>query len=244
MSKKIDVSTPKYPNTYTLVDDEDYDKIMAMGKWNTNERGYIRKVIKINGKRKYISLHRFIMNAINKQQIDHINHITYDNRKCNLRICNSQQNNMNRIKIRKKTSSNYKGVKYFKRDKKWNAVIRYNYKFIYLGSFYTEIEAAYAYNQAAIKYYKEFAYLNDIDMEKLKKAQLSAEIKGGYKTRKKTSKYKYIHKCNTSNKWITKIKYNKKDMYIGSFRTEIEAAHAYNKKVIELFGNKANLIKI
>lgn len=37
-------------------------------------------------------LHRIIMNVPDNKQIDHINHNTLDNRKCNLRICSNKEN--------------------------------------------------------------------------------------------------------------------------------------------------------
>lgn len=45
----------------------------------------------------------------------------------------------------------------------------------------------------------------------------------------------------SDNKWITKISQNNVGHYVGIFSTEIEAANAYNKKAIELYGNNANL---
>ena len=60
-------------------------------------------------------------------------------------------------------SSKYKGVSFHKRQCQWTANIRYTNKLYHLGSFDYEIDAAKAYNQAAIKYYGEFALLNKFD---------------------------------------------------------------------------------
>jgi hypothetical protein len=43
------------------------------------------------------------------------------------------------------------------------------------------------------------------------------------------------------NKWYAKISFGKKRYNIGSFNNEKEAALAYNKKAIELYGDKAKL---
>lgn len=54
----------------------------------------------------------------------------------------------------------YKGVSWKKDICKWTAKIGVDYKSIYLGCFENEIEAAKAYDEAAMKYHGEFACLN------------------------------------------------------------------------------------
>ncbi|HEV3223889.1 MAG TPA: HNH endonuclease [Puia sp.] len=44
-----------------------------------------------------------------------------------------------------------------------------------------------------------------------------------------------------NNRWICQITHKKKRYYVGEFKTEIEAAQAYNKKAKELFGDFSNL---
>jgi hypothetical protein len=108
-------------------------------------------------------MHRLLSNNNNKSLItDHVNGNTLDNRKSNLRICSFSDNNKNR-KISKNNSTGYKGVVYDKRNKKFIAKIGLNKKQIYLGYYIDPIDAARAYNAAAIKYFGEFANLNIID---------------------------------------------------------------------------------
>lgn len=61
--------------------------------------------------------------------------------------------------------------------------------------------------------------------------------------RKKTvygSKYKGVNK-RSENRYISKIKVNEKSTIIGTFKTEKEAAIAYNEKALLIFGEFANL---
>jgi hypothetical protein len=86
---------------------------------------------------------------------DHINRDSFDNRRSNLRVATYSQNSANSSK-RTGTSSKYKGVIWFKRDSLWMARICSRH----LGYFKLEIDAARAYNKAAIDMFKEFANLN------------------------------------------------------------------------------------
>ncbi len=56
-----------------------------------------------------------------------------------------------------------------------------------------------------------------------------------------TSIYKGVYWAKTRNKWIAQIKIDRKAIRIGGFNSEIEAAKAYDKKALELFGEFAVL---
>ena len=94
--------------------------------------------------------------------LDHIDGNKLNNSINNLRAVTSSQNSMNR-KSRSNSSSNYLGVSWYKKYKKWQASIKYSSKQKNLGYFTCEKEAARAYNKAAAEHFGEFANLNVIE---------------------------------------------------------------------------------
>ena len=89
--------------------------------------------------------------------IDHADGDRRNNRIENLRAATWAQNQRNTGKRRQGTSK-YKGV--FRAAQKWLAQICHESKTRHLGSFDTELEAALAYNAAALELSGEFAFLN------------------------------------------------------------------------------------
>lgn len=140
-----------------IVDNEDFERLSSLNWSFTN--GYAAKKVKGN---KNLFMHTFIMNCPKDKKIDHKNGNGLDNRKTNLRICTQAQNIANQ-KIGTRNISGYKGVSYFKagkRLKRWVAKIVVNYRQKHLGYFDNKKEAALAYNEAAKKYFGEYARLN------------------------------------------------------------------------------------
>jgi hypothetical protein len=156
--KEIIIKSKVYGDKVMLVDDC-YLDLASSRKWclqKTNQTFYAQRQIK--GIKKYI--HRLIMNEP-KGFIDHINGNGLDNRKTNLRIVNAEQNARNSNKPNT-NSTGYKGVCKCKNGK-YTVGLSINNKRIHIGLF-TNIEmAAKAYNEAAKKYYGEYAKLNVIN---------------------------------------------------------------------------------
>jgi hypothetical protein len=115
-------------------------------------------VISIAGKTDF--LHRYLLNPDKGMEVDHINGNGLDNRLLNLRVCTKSQNGANRKSSNK--TSKYKGVSLCSSsvDKKWRAQITKNGKCVLLGRYYTEKEAAKAYDKQAIITHKDFAKTN------------------------------------------------------------------------------------
>lgn len=143
-----------------LVDDEDFVKL-AQYKWVKNPSGHVVRYVKSGSKLTAILMHREILGAPDDKEIDHINGKAYDNRRANLRLCTHAENMKNR-KRHKNNTSGYKGVWLRKATGKWEAAIRNDGKKVHIGTFANKLEAASAYNRAAIRLHGEFARINPL----------------------------------------------------------------------------------
>mgnify|MGYP001558434787 CR=1 FL=1 len=149
-----------------MVDDDDYEGLLKY-KWyasqGRNHQPYAIRWIWVPEKRnnRFVKMHRQLTGATLGEKVDHINHDTLDNRKENLRICTDQQNQGNEV-ISVNNTSGFKGVSWRKDRQKWRAYIAIDQKQISLGHFKNKKSAALAYNDAANKFFKEFALLNYI----------------------------------------------------------------------------------
>lgn len=144
-----------------LVDDDWYEMLTAI-KWASCGRyaqAYVGDV-NVQGN-KYEKMHRLIIDAPKGMEVDHINGNKLDNRVSNLRVCTKSQNQCNRG-APSDGKSKYKGVCWFKITGSWKADISVNKKRTFLGYFDSEIDAAEAYNKAAIELHGEFAKTNSI----------------------------------------------------------------------------------
>lgn len=159
MSKRI----PLTQGQYAIVDDEDYDWLRKW-KWYAHKDGnnfyaVRNKKAKERFPRQMVMMHREIMNPPAGKETDHIKGSGLDNRRCNLRACTHQQNLRNQKKRKNKTSQ-YKGVFWHSREKKWYVSVTKDYKPKIIGRFIDEIKAAEKYDEIAKNLFGKFARLN------------------------------------------------------------------------------------
>lgn len=143
----------------TVVDDEDYAPIVSVGKWCASVRPHTTYAL--HGVRRFgvnttEAMHTFITGW---PFVDHVNGNGLDNRRQNLRPAGKSGNAAN-SRIRSDNTSGYRGVTWHAGGRKWMAQVVAGGSLIYLGLFVDPIEAARAYDSAAIAQHGEFARLN------------------------------------------------------------------------------------
>lgn len=148
-----------------FVDDDDYAMVSQL-KWRAQlDRGNWYAISGMGLNRVHF-MHRFILGMSDKSiQVDHRDRNGLNNQKANLRPCTAQQNQANSKKPVTGVTSKYKGVSWHSKARKWYAHIMISHKRKHLGSFDSEIEAAKAYDAAAVARYGDFANANFKDTE-------------------------------------------------------------------------------
>ena len=141
-----------------IVDDEDYDLLNKRHWYAHRDRRLWYAWTKIpltDGRQLTATMHRILLSPSPDTIVDHINRDGLDNRRANLRIASPSQNAANGPP---RNGRRYRGT--VKQGIKWRAEICVLYKHCRLGTFDTEEQAARAYDDAAKKFFGEFAYLN------------------------------------------------------------------------------------
>ena len=148
-----------------LVDDADYDLVNSY-KWfaykSYRNTYYACRSVTLNGKKTIVSMHGFLMNTPKGMETDHKDADGLNNQRNNIRVCTHAENQHNQCVQARNKSSLFKGVSWMKRQKRWRARIKIDKKFIYLGSFTDEIDAAQAYDDAANALFGDYAKPNII----------------------------------------------------------------------------------
>ncbi len=149
-----------------LVDDEDYLNLVGFPWYAAKQRIHWYAVYATGDAkhRKSHRMHSIIMKTPGGYEVDHRDGNGLNNQRQNLRISTATQNSRNRRKSKafynRQLSSQYKGVSLQKSSNKWISRIMQNRRPIWLGIFEDEVDAARAYDTAAIQYHGEFARLN------------------------------------------------------------------------------------
>lgn len=146
----------------THVDDADY-QALARHTWHalqTPNHTYASRYTPCPEKgRRRIYMHREILQAPSGMLVDHIDRNSLDNRRSNLRLCTYSQNAANAIYAPGRGSP-FRGVRYSSVQSCYIASISHQGRRHVLGSFGDEVEAASAYDEAAVKLFGPFAVVN------------------------------------------------------------------------------------
>lgn len=118
-------------NKESLVDDDDYERLITMCTWFITKDGYAAGSqnlgIRLN---KSVRIHRVVLNLESNTThglvVDHINRIKLDNQKHNLRLISIRENVLNTNKIPQKAY-------YDKRRNTWKACVRRYNKLVQIG---------------------------------------------------------------------------------------------------------------
>ena len=161
------VETPPAPKA--IFDDEDADLAAICTSSATGANGARYAAVTAGPMKKKLS-HRLILSRklgrdlVAGEDVDHVDGDTLNNRRSNLRLATRSQNNGNRRKGPKPTSSRFKGVSLHKakgcRRVFWAAYVTKDRHREFLGLFVEEEAAARAYDKAAARVFGEFALLN------------------------------------------------------------------------------------
>lgn len=123
-----------------------------------NKRGKWYAETKVAGRT--VGLHRLVLGVDDPTIIvDHVDRDGLNNRRRNLRAATKSQNAAN-VAPRSGCSSAYKGVD--RRGNRWRARVMLSGRYVHLGLFERERDAAAAYDHAVLEHFGEFAVTNVI----------------------------------------------------------------------------------
>jgi hypothetical protein len=145
---------PLAEGLYAYVDAADYEWLNRWN-WHTASGGYGART----EKGRTIFMHREIMRPAKGMLVDHADGNRANNCRFNLRVCTRRDNQRNTRKQRG-TRSRFKGVYYSKQRGKIYAQLCFDRRSRWLGWFESELDAARAYDRAAVEAFGEFARLN------------------------------------------------------------------------------------
>lgn len=161
-----------------------------------------------------------------------------------------QVNSSHKMGLRSNNTSGFKGVCRQKQNRNWLANIKVGDKSMHIGCFPTAEEAARAYDAAAIaawgrgNCYLNFPELHSQMIASSKKTLATPDSKAKRRATlsakpgkpNTSSKFKGVSLHKPDRKWMACIKVNGKNKNLGMYKVEEEAARAYDRAAMEVWG--------
>lgn len=146
------VWVPLTQGKFTLIDESDMG-VLGARKWHAIKNK--NRFYAVSSKPKFTQLHRAILDAKRGELVNHINGDGLDNRRSNIRVCTAGGNAHNQ-KLHSNNTSGFKGVQFSKSKQRWFSIIAQKI----CGYFRNPVDAALAYDRAAIEMFGDFAMTN------------------------------------------------------------------------------------
>lgn len=232
------IKSKAYGTHTVYYDDMDHDLVRDV-KWNLAKgddnvlyaRGRIRKKDRNESDQLLVRMHRIIMSAPPSHQVDHIDYDGLNNRRINLRIATQRQNSRN-MRVSKDSTTGFKGVSFRKKKGLYVTRIRVDGKLIHGHLTKNIYEAALRYNDMAIKYFGDFACLNELTEEQKELAKIKIPAKK-ITNNNKTGFRGVCYSQSKKNPYAATIYEGGKNINLGCHPTAEIAARIYNEAVIK-----------
>lgn len=208
-----------------VVDDRDYERVSKY-TWSKAYTGNTRLIV-TNIDDRHVTLPTFIKEGY--VQVTKNNDFTRGNLKEASKDKYTRPHN--------KSSSQYKGVHWNKRLKRWTTTIFVDGKKKYIGSFQKEVDAAMAYNDAVDLYWGGEGYKNVVGVDG--RVEGNEYLRDKDKPKRRLGKSKCRGVYGEQGKYKSYLTYRGKQITLGRFDTKEEAALAYNKAAMHLYGDDA-----
>lgn len=213
---------PLTQGKHAIVDDSDYDWLVTR-KWHMHSR-YAGRWEVGSGGRTLFMMHRAITNCPSGMVVDHINGDPLDNRRCNLRVCTTAENNANQVGW---GTTGYRGVRI--RGAWYYSQVYKAGKFQGLGTYRTKEEAAVAYDRAALYVWGDAAhrklnYPSSVKLGSASPADLRKEAMRLFP--RPNSSTGYVGVVKNQRNFLASVMLDGKNRSLGRFGDPVSAARA------------------